>query len=110
MARGQEGTSREEVCKRGYVMGKTKRSRRDKGWVRGRVGGPRGLLVIIGPQAQGLAATTSKVRYTSSTAGKCRPMRGWAAGQREEERRRDRERPLVADTFSRKRKELFETL
>lgn len=78
-------------------MGKTKRTRRDEGWVRGRVGGPRGLLVIIGPQAPGLAATTSKVRYTSSAAGKCRPMRGWAAGQSEEGRRRDRARPLAAD-------------
>lgn len=59
-----------------------------KGCVRGMVGGPWGLLVLIGPQALGHAATTSKVRYTSSTAGKCRPAGGRAAGQREEDRLR----------------------
>lgn len=69
-------------------MVKTKRRRSNKGWVRGIVGGPRGLLVLIGPQALGHAATTSKVRYTSSTAGKCRPEWGRAAGQREEDRPR----------------------
>lgn len=80
-------------------MGETKRGGKDNGWVRGRVGGPQGLLVLIGPQAPGHAVTTSKVRYTSSTAGKCRPTWGRAAGQREEERHRERERPLVANTF-----------
>lgn len=91
-AQQQEGTSREELCKRGIVMGEAKRGGRDKGWVRGRVGGPQGLLALIGPQALGHAATTSKVRYTSSTAGKCRPKWERAAGHREEERKRDRGR------------------
>lgn len=63
-------------------MGETKRGGRDKGRVRGRNGGPRGLLVLIGPQAPGHTATTSKGRYTSSIAGKCRPTWGTAAGQR----------------------------
>lgn len=48
------------------------------------------MLVLIGPQAQGHAVTTSKVRYTSSTAGKCRPKWGRAAGQREEERQSEK--------------------
>lgn len=91
-ARGHEGTSREELCKRGIVMGEAKRGGRDKGWVRGRVGGPQGLLALIGPQALGHAATTSKVRYTSSTAGKCRPKWERAAGHKEEERKRGRGR------------------
>lgn len=75
--KGQSRSTRlqeEKVCKRGKVIGKTKkRGGRDKGWVSGRGGWARGLLILIGPQALGHTATTSKVRYTSNTAGKCRP-------------------------------------
>lgn len=40
------------------------------------------MLVLIGPQALGHTATTSKVRYTSNTAGKCRPTSGMVVGQK----------------------------
>lgn len=73
-------------------MGEAKTGRRNTGWVRGTVGRPQGLLVLIGPQAPGHAATTSKVRYTSSTAGKCRPTWGKTAGQKGEERDREIEK------------------
>lgn len=81
------------------------RQKETKGWVRGMVGGPPGLLVLIGPPAPGHAGTTSKVRYTSGTAGKCRLTRGRAAGHGEEER----QRKAIADTFERKKKALFYT-
>lgn len=50
-------------------------------WVSGRLWGLQGLLALIGPGAPGREATTSKVRYTSSTAGKCRPTK-WGYGER----------------------------
>lgn len=90
-------------CVREEVMGEPERGGLDTGLVRGRVGGPPGLLVLIGLQAPGHAATTSKVRYTSSTARKCWPTWGRAAGQRVEGRKRGREKPLAADQFERKK-------
>lgn len=53
-----------------YGRDKKKRETRSKRCVRVPVRGPPGLLVLIGPEAPGHAATTSKVRYVSSAAGK----------------------------------------
>lgn len=66
-------------------MGETKTMcKRQRGKFQGVWEGLGGLEVLIGPQAPGYAATTAKVRYTSSASGKCRPTWGGAAGQKEE--------------------------